>query len=141
MAMRLHPRSERQQVPLYKKLKDGSFSIYPNDPGPKFQLMTNPDEVPADLRERVLSDIRARAQAAQTTEERKQLEESLVWKGTVYEYHLVNIGAYDTEDRLRASLDSLGSSGWKLVHALDKSSNWLGGMEKVFLIFMREAAS
>lgn len=128
-------------MPLYKKLKDGSFSIYPNDPGPKFQLMTDPDEVPADLRERVLGDIRAREQAAQTIEERKQVEESLAWKGNTYEYHLVNIGAYNTEDRLRDSLDNLGSSGWKLVHALDKSSNWIGGKEKVFLIFMREVAS
>lgn len=121
-------------MPLYKTLKDGSFIVCRNDPGPKFQLMTDPDKVPPDLREHVLSHILTSEQAAQRMAE-------LAWKGVVFEYHLVNIGAYNTEDRLRASLADLGSSGWKLVHALDKSSNWIGGKEKVFLIFMREVAS
>jgi hypothetical protein len=121
-------------MPVYRKSKDGSFIVCRNDPGPKFRLMTDPDGVPPDLQEHVLSDLRTREQAGEILAE-------LAWKGNAYEYHLVNIGAYNTEDRLRDSLDHLGKSGWKLVHALDKSSNWMGGKEKVFLIFMRDVAS
>lgn len=37
-------------------------------------------------------------------------------------------------------LGKLGSQGWELVGVYDKSSNWLNGMEKGFVLFKREVA-
>jgi len=54
-----------------------------------------------------------------------------------WQYRVVNVGMYNTPDRLASVLGQLGSNGWELVHVYDKQSNWLAGMEKGFAIFKR----
>jgi len=56
---------------------------------------------------------------------------------TRWEYKVVNIGAFQTQERLEPTLDSLGAAGWELVTVFDKLSNWFEGIEKGFVLFKR----
>ena len=60
---------------------------------------------------------------------------------TRWQYAVVNIGTFNTADRLVGVLGTLGADGWELVHVLDKSSNWLAGLEKGFALFKRPVAA
>jgi hypothetical protein len=57
-----------------------------------------------------------------------------------WQYGVVNIGMFSAMDRMKSVFESLGSDGWELVTIYDKSSNWLSGMEKGFMLFKRPVA-
>lgn len=54
-----------------------------------------------------------------------------------WEYRVIDIGVLFARERLQQNLDQLGDAGWELVTVFDKTSNWLAGMEKGFLLFKR----
>lgn len=54
-----------------------------------------------------------------------------------WQYAIANVGTIDTAQRLERVLGKLGSDGWELVNVYDKSSNWIGGAEKGFVLFKR----
>jgi hypothetical protein len=54
-----------------------------------------------------------------------------------WQYRIVNIGAFNTAQRLGSALALCGAQGWELVAILDKASNWLANMEKGFVLFKR----
>jgi hypothetical protein len=55
-----------------------------------------------------------------------------------YQYAVVSIGMYRSPERMGDFLSLGGMHGWRLLAVYDKSSNWWGGMEKGFLVLMRE---
>jgi hypothetical protein len=57
-----------------------------------------------------------------------------------WQYRVVNIGSYMTADRMQTALGHLGPEGWELIGVFDKSSNWIGGTEKGFMLFKRPVA-
>ena len=54
------------------------------------------------------------------------------------EYAVVNVGMFDTPQRMSEVLANAGSHGWELVTVMDKASNWFTGMEKGFMLLKRE---
>lgn len=67
----------------------------------------------------------------------RELVEALETGCERWQYAVVNTGAFNTSERLAAVLATSGSAGWELVTIFDKSSNWLGGMEKGFMLLRR----
>jgi hypothetical protein len=57
--------------------------------------------------------------------------------GVRWQYRVVNTGMFNTADRLVRVLGDLGAHGWELVGIYDKSSNWIQGAEKGFVLFKR----
>ena len=51
------------------------------------------------------------------------------------------IGIVSAMDRMLIAFAELGAEGWQLVASYDKASNWLQGMEKGYLLFMRAVPS
>ena len=60
--------------------------------------------------------------------------------GQRWQYAVVNVGTFNTAERLVTILGKLGADRWELVHVYDKASNWLTGMEKGFALFKRPVA-
>lgn len=56
---------------------------------------------------------------------------------TRWQYGVVNIGMFKAASRMQLVLGHLGSEGWELISIYDKGSNWLGGMEKGFMLLKR----
>lgn len=54
-----------------------------------------------------------------------------------WQYAIASIGVIGAADRLQTVLGALGADGWELVSVFDKSSNFLNGMEKGFVLFKR----
>lgn len=54
-----------------------------------------------------------------------------------WQYQVVNVGTIDAARRLGMTLSYFGQHGWELVGVYDKSSNWIAGMEKGFMLFKR----
>lgn len=67
-------------------------------------------------------------------------EEAGTYEGERWQYRVVNIGMFNAPERMALVLGKLGSQGWELVNVYDKSSNWLTGMEKGFVLFKRPVA-
>ena len=59
---------------------------------------------------------------------------------TRYQYRIVNLGIFDAEDRMLQSFAELGADGWQLVATYDRGANWLQGLEKGVVLFMRTVA-
>ena len=59
------------------------------------------------------------------------------YQGQRWQYAVVNIGSFGAVDRMQLVLGSAGSQGWELIAIYDKASNWLGGMEKGFMLLKR----
>lgn len=57
--------------------------------------------------------------------------------GLRWQYGVVNIGALNAMARMQSAFGVLGAAGWELVTIYDKSSNWLGDIEKGFMLFKR----
>ena len=55
-----------------------------------------------------------------------------------FQYHVVNLGAFNAADRMVQAFGRLGEQGWELVAMYDKGSNWWGQLEKGFALFKRE---
>lgn len=60
-----------------------------------------------------------------------------VANGDRFQYAVVNVGMFNSADRMAGVLASAGENGWELVTVYDKSSNWLNGMEKGFMLLKR----
>lgn len=54
-----------------------------------------------------------------------------------YQYAIVNVGTFNSADRMRATLAQAGAAGWELITVYDKASNWVGGWEKGFMLLKR----
>lgn len=54
-----------------------------------------------------------------------------------FQYAVVNVGMFNSADRMAGVLGAAGENGWELVTVYDKASNWLGGMEKGFMLLKR----
>lgn len=54
-----------------------------------------------------------------------------------FQYAVVNMGSFNTAERMTKVLGQAGEAGWELVTTLDKSSNWWQGFEKGFLLMKR----
>jgi hypothetical protein len=54
-----------------------------------------------------------------------------------WQYAVLNVGMFNSADRMAAVLARAGSHGWELAATMDKASNWLNGMEKGFLLLKR----
>lgn len=54
-----------------------------------------------------------------------------------WQYGVINLGMFNTMDRMQAVLGAAGEHGWQLVGVYDKASNWLAQMEKGFMILRR----
>jgi hypothetical protein len=54
-----------------------------------------------------------------------------------WQYQVIDVGVFDTGQRLTNALAQLGAAGWELVQVVDKSSNWLAGLERGIAIFRR----
>ena len=54
-----------------------------------------------------------------------------------WQYAVVNVGAFGSAERMAKVLSDAGSAGWELITVYDKASNWLGGMEKGFMLLKR----
>jgi hypothetical protein len=54
-----------------------------------------------------------------------------------WQYAVVNTGSFNSQERMRTVLGNAGQSGWELTTVYDKSSNWLQGMEKGFMLMRR----
>lgn len=54
-----------------------------------------------------------------------------------WQYAIVNTGAFKSADRMTEVLATAGASGWELISVYDKASNWLGGLEKGFMMLKR----
>lgn len=54
-----------------------------------------------------------------------------------WQYAVVNVGMFNSPERMADVLAQAGSSGWELVTVYDKASNWFAGMEKGFMLFKR----
>lgn len=54
-----------------------------------------------------------------------------------WQYAVVSTGTFNTGDRLQRMLAHAGEAGWELVTVYDKSSNWLAGLEKGFMLMKR----
>jgi hypothetical protein len=55
-----------------------------------------------------------------------------------WQYATVNTGMFNTHARLASVLGEAGRLGRELVQVYDKSSNWIGGSEKGFLLLRRQ---
>ena len=54
-----------------------------------------------------------------------------------WQYAVINLGLFDTAERMASVLGMSGQAGWELVTIFDKSSNWFVGMEKGFMLLGR----
>lgn len=54
-----------------------------------------------------------------------------------FQYAVVNVGMFNSADRMAGVLGAAGENGWELVTVYDKGSNWMSGMEKGFLLLKR----
>jgi hypothetical protein len=54
-----------------------------------------------------------------------------------WQYAVINIGSFNSSDRMQMVLGRAGSQGWELAATMDKQSNWFAGMEKGFLLLKR----
>lgn len=54
-----------------------------------------------------------------------------------WQYGVINIGLFGALDRMQMVFAELGQHGWELVTVYDKASNWMGNMEKGFMLFKR----
>jgi hypothetical protein len=57
--------------------------------------------------------------------------------GDRFQYAIVNIGTFNNAERMQTILGRAGAAGWELVTVYDKSSNWIGGWEKGFMLLKR----
>ena len=57
--------------------------------------------------------------------------------GQRWQYAVVNIGSFNSPERMAATLDVAGSHGWELITVYDKASNWFQGWEKGFMLMKR----
>ena len=53
-----------------------------------------------------------------------------------WQYAVVNIGSFNSAERMQSMLARAGSHGWELTATMDKQSNWWN-MEKGFLLLKR----
>ena len=60
------------------------------------------------------------------------------WQVTRYQYKIVNLGTFNAMERMLGAFADLGADGWQLVATYDKASNWFQGVEKGFVLFMRD---
>ena len=51
-----------------------------------------------------------------------------------WQYAIVNTGSFKSAERMTEVLATAGAGGWELVSVYDKASNWLGGLEKGFMM-------
>jgi hypothetical protein len=58
--------------------------------------------------------------------------------GLRWQYAVVNLGMFNSADRMTGVLADAGHAGWELVTIFDKSSNWFASMEKGFMLLKRE---
>ena len=79
----------------------------------------------ADATYRAVAVLRADGAASRTKDKMR------------WQYGVVNIGMFKAMDRMNSVFARLGSEGWELISIYDKSSNWLAGMEKGFMLFKR----
>lgn len=54
-----------------------------------------------------------------------------------WQYAVVDIGSFGAQGRMAEVLRVAGSTGWELVSVYDKASNWIGNMEKGFMLLKR----
>jgi hypothetical protein len=54
-----------------------------------------------------------------------------------WQYAVINLGTFNSADRMQRVLGLAGEDGWELVAVYDKASNWLSGLEKGFMLFKR----
>lgn len=54
-----------------------------------------------------------------------------------WQYAVINIGMFNTPERISETLGIAGANGWELVTVYDKSSNWSTAMEKGFMLLKR----
>jgi len=54
-----------------------------------------------------------------------------------FQYAVVNVGMFNSADRMAGVLGAAGENGWELVTVYDKSSNWMSNMEKGFMLLKR----
>lgn len=66
-----------------------------------------------------------------------ELSQPLAHGGDRWQYAVIDTGAFNTSARLATVLAATGQAGWELVTIYDKSSNWLAGMEKGFMLLRR----
>ena len=58
-------------------------------------------------------------------------------EGVRWQYAVVDIGAFHSSARMAAVLGQAGAAGWELITVFDKQSNWIGSMEKGFMMMKR----
>lgn len=56
---------------------------------------------------------------------------------TRWQYAVVDVGSFNTADRMAQTLGEAGRHGWELVGVYDKASNWVHGFEKGYLMLKR----
>ena len=54
-----------------------------------------------------------------------------------WQYGVINVGMFQSAERMQQVLATAGANGWELVGVYDKASNWLRGMEKGFMMLKR----
>lgn len=54
-----------------------------------------------------------------------------------WQFGIVNLGMFNSVERMNVALGTAGSEGWQLVTVYDKASNWFANMEKGFMLFRR----
>ena len=54
-----------------------------------------------------------------------------------WQYAIVNVGMFNSPQRMASVLSDAGAAGCELVSMYDKASNWFGGMEKGFMLLKR----
>ena len=83
-----------------------------SQPKPEVSDTRTPEERSAEIRE--MADTLAPL--------REQIDDGERWQ-----YALVNVGMFQSRERMAATLDAAGANGWELVTVYDKASNWLSG--------------
>ncbi len=66
----------------------------------------------------------------------QQWEEPYLGNSPRYQFGVVNIGRFNSMQRMQQVLAVAGENGWDLVHVYDKASNWTNG-ELGFMLFRR----
>ena len=54
-----------------------------------------------------------------------------------WQYAVVNLGMFNSPERMGETLAVAGANGWELVTIYDKTSNWWTAMEKGFMLLKR----
>lgn len=96
-------------------------------------VKNDPDELAAATRDWVnLEGAASVASSASTDSLAAPLPGAPRWQ-----YAVVNLGMFNSPERMSETLATAGANGWELVTIYDKTSNWWVAMEKGFMLLKR----